>query len=329
MRAFAVSAAVIAVLILACPPAAGADKPGNYPSRPLEIIVPFAAGGGLDVATRLLAKYAEQELGQNIVVSNKTHGGNIAGNLESTNADPDGYVLGAWGSGLATDELIIRNVPYTHEDVIPLCLFANDPNIIAVSRRFSEDHGIESLRDLVEHVKKHPGLVTIGMGGNWTAHDFMRLKIESMAEVKFNRMPFLGGALAVRAAAEENCNVVVPFLSEILPWLESGRVVPLAVAYDERLPQIPDVPTVAEEGYPGMTQGIWRVLALPKGTPDPIVQYLGHAFRKAFRDPAFKKEARQLGVNPVFMNSRETRDFVQREYEEYAEKTQEWGIRVR
>ena len=304
------------------------DEDAQGPSRPLEIIVPFAPGGGLDVATRILAKYAEPELGQNIVVSNMTKGGNIEGNLLAMRAEPDGQVLGAWGSGLATDELLIKGVPYTHGDVRPVCLFANDPEVIGVGREFAETNGIRSLADMLAYAAANPGRVSFGVGGNWTVHDFLRLKIENHAGVKFNRMPFLGGALAARAAARGNCDVVVPFLSEILPHLETGRVVPLAVAYEKRLAQIPDIPTTAELGYPEVTQTIWRVLTLPRDTPQPILEFLENAFAKAAENPAYIEEARKRGVNPVFMGSKDTEAFVQKEFEYYSGKIAEWGIGV-
>lgn len=321
-------AVVFAMALWAVSPARSADKPDDFPARQLQIIVPFAQGGGLDVATRVLARHAEPELGQSIVIVNKTQGGNIQGNLDAMRADPDGYTLGAWGSGLATDELLIRNVPYAHTDVQPICVFANDPGIITVGRQFADEHGIATLEDLVGHVRDNPGLVTMGMGGNWTTHDFLRVKLEGAAGIKFNRMPFLGGALAIRATAEGNCNVATPFMSELLPWLESDRVVPLAVAYNQRLPQIPDVPTTAEAGFPGLTQSIWRVLTVPKGTPEEVVRRLESVFRKASHSREYLAEARELGVNPMFGGVEYTERFVQYEYEYYLLKTEEWGIRV-
>lgn len=300
----------------------------GYPSRQIEIIVPFAAGGGLDVATRILAKYAEPELGQNINVVNKTQGGNIQGNLLGVRAEPDGYTLGSWASGLATDELIIKNAPYTHRDVQPICVFAIDPGIITISAEFARDHNIATLADLVRHVGEYPLRVTIGMGGNWTTHDFLRLKLEAAAGIKFNRMPFLGGAPAIKATATGNCNVATPFLSELLPWLKTGEVLPLAVAWNARLEQIPDVPTVAEAGYPGVEQSIWRVITAPKNTPPHIVKRLEAAFESAAKKPEYLAEAQERGVNPVFMNSAEATEYIEKEYQYYAGKTEEWGIRL-
>lgn len=307
----------------------GQANAANYPTRPVEIIVPFAPGGGLDVATRILAKHAEPELGQRIDVVNRTGGGNIRGIRDAMEAEPDGYVLGAWASGLVTDELLIRNADYTYRDIAPICLFANDPEIIAVGRAFAERENIRTLDDLFAHVRANPGVVTFGVGGNWTTHDFIRLKMEEEAGVKFNRMPYLGGAPAAAAAAVGNCDVAALFAAELLPYLESGGIVPLAVAYESRLPQLPDVPTVAEAGHPGMTQTMWRVLSVPKAAPRRIVDHLVSVFASAMRKEEYLEEARAAGVNPVSMFSPELDEFIARERARYAEKAVEWGIRVR
>ncbi len=306
-----------------------AAKPANYPARPIEIIVPFAAGGGLDTAVRLVGKFAEKELGQRIVVSNKTGGGNIQGNMEGIKAKPDGYVIGAWGNGLVTDQLLVKGVPYTYKDVKPLCMFAEDPNVITVGKKFADANGIKTLKDLFEYAKKNPGKVTIGMGGNWTPHDFLRLKMEASADVKFNRMPFLGGAPALQSAAAGNCDVVVPFLPEILTMIDSGLVVPLAVAHPTRVAQLPDTPTTAEAGYPDLVQSIWRAFCVPKNTPDDIVAYLESVFAKTLKDPEFIEAAKKAGVNPSFKSSKELADFIEKEFQYFDKKTDEWGIKVK
>lgn len=319
---------LLALLIVAPGRPAAEDAAAPYPSRPVKIIVPFAPGGGLDVSVRLLAKYAEVKLGQNIEVVNITKGGNLAGHMEGIRAEPDGYTVLAWASGLVTDELTIKNATYTHKDIAPLCMFADDPEVIVVAADFARDHAIDSLDDLFDHVRDNPGAVTIGMGGNWTSHDFLRLKMESQAGVKFNRMPFLGGAPALAATATGNCNIALPFVSELLGLRERDKVKPLAVAYGSRAVQLPDVPTVAECGYPEMTQSTWRVLTLPKGASDRVVETLEQAFREAMEDPEFIGEAAKLGINPVFMGSKELAAFLEQERAFYLEKTQRLGIRV-
>ena len=303
-----------------------AAKPAGYPVKPIEIIVPFAPGGGMDVSVRLLAGYAGEELGEKIRVVNLTRGGNIQGNLEGIRAAPDGYVLGCWGTGLVTDQLMVRNAPYTHKDVEPVCMYARDPHLIVVSAEFAERTGVRTLEALLRHIGENPGMVVFGAGGNWTSHDFLRLKLEAAAGEKFARMPFLGGAPALRAALEGNCDVVTPFPSEFMPYAESDAVIVLAVASESRLRMLPDIPATKELGYPSFVQGIWRVIAAPKGTPQRIIDYLAAVFHRAVENGDFVSEAGKAGITPVFMAGDELKDFIEEEYEAFVDLTGELGI---
>ncbi len=324
---FALAAAVL--LTTAPAHAANAPKPDGYPAKPVEMIVSFAAGGGLDTTIRVIAKHAEKILGQRIVVSNKTGGGNIQGNVEAMKAKPDGQVIGTWGNGLVTDQLLLKGIPYTYKDVQPLCMVGNDPNVIAVGKKWAEEHNIKTLADLLKYCKANDGKVTFGAGGNWTPHDFLRIKLEEAGGFKFNRMPFAGGAPAMQAVAGGSCDVASPFLPEIISMLDSGTLLPLAVAFTSRVAQLPDVPSTAEAGYPDIVQGIWRVLSVPKNTPKPLVNYLASVFEQTLNNAEFKVDAKKLGINPVYMGPEELTVFLDKEFKFYETKTEEWGIRVK
>lgn len=152
--------------------------------------------------------------------------------------------------------------------------------------------------------------------------------MEARAGVKFNRMPFLGGAPALEAAAAGNCDAALPVVPEILGLKKRDGAAPLAVAHGTRVQHLPDVPGVAELGFPEMTQSVWRVLTLPKETPSWIARRLEEAFRRAMLGREFIEEAAASGINPVFMNAADLAAFLEREYAFYLEKTTEWGIRV-
>ena len=309
--------------------AAEIAKPGNYPNKPVEMIVSYAAGGGQDTTIRVIAKHAEKILGQRIVVSNKPGGGNIQGNVEAIKAKPDGYVLGTWVNGLVTDQLLLKGIPYTYKDVEALCMVGNDPNVITVGKDFAEKHNIKTLKDLMAYAKANDGKVTFGAGGNWTAHDFLRIKMEEQGGFKFSRMPFAGGMPALQSAAGGSCDVVSPFLPEIVSMIDTGKVVPLAVAFTSRVAQLPDVPTTGEAGYPDILQGIWRIISVPKNTPKPIADYLASVFEATLKSPDFQADAKQIGVNPVFLGPKEVNTFIEEQYAFFEKKTEEWGIRVK
>ncbi len=309
--------------------AAGTGQgPGGFPDREMTLIVPFAAGGGMDICARILAKYMTEEMGQPVRVVNRTDGGNIKGNLSGVEAPPDGYTLTFWGRGLVTDQLIIKDVPYTYEDVLPICLVAQDPHVITVRRDMAERAGIANLEDLFAYVRQHPMEVTFGLGGNWTTHDLLRVKMERQAGVKFNRMPFLGGALALQAALAGNCDVVVPMLAEIVPVADSRAILPLAVSFNARQAVLADVPTVAEAGYPDLVETVWRVISAPRETPPDIVAYLESVIGKVSELPEYQAETAAAGVNSYFLGHDETVQFVADQYGYYLRATEEWGIRV-
>lgn len=322
VQTFALSFTII-YTVAAC--ALSAEFEPGYPSRPISIIVPYSEGGGMDIAARLIAKYAAPNLGQNIEVENIPHGGNVRGYQQAVEAPPDGYTLAAWANGLITDSLLVKTAPYRYTDVKPVCMFANDPHIIVVEKNFAREAGIEVLEDLFAYAREHPGIVSIGMGGNWTTHDFMRIKMERIGRVAFNRIPFLGGRPALQAVASGTCQIATPFVSELIGFADRRNLVPLAVAYSERVPQFPELASVAELGYPGMTQSIWRILALPKHTPEPIKRQLESGVRRAFENPEFIDEAESLGVNPFFMESDKLELFLEREFRFYSHKVRTWA----
>lgn len=305
-----------------------ADAPSGYPGRPVEVIVPFAAGGGMDKTARILAKYAAKRLGNRMDVVNLTAGGNIQGKTTAINAAPDGYTLCFWSNGLVTDELLVRNATYTHEDVQPVCMVAYDPHVIVVGKVFAEHTGVRTFADLVEFMRANPGRVTFGVGGNWTSHDFVRVKIEAAAGVKFARMPFLGGGPALQATASGNCDVATPIAPEYIDNPDAANVIPLAVTYRNRMRRLPDVPSVSDLELPGLEQVLWKVIAVPKETPKPIVDYLARTFDDTMRDPEFASEAYDSGITVVRMFGEELRQFIASEYELYGRLTEEWGIRI-
>jgi tripartite-type tricarboxylate transporter receptor subunit TctC len=294
-----------------------ADK---YPSKPVEMIVSFAPGGGQDVTFRIFAKYAEKYLGQRIAVVNKTGGGGVIGNTEIMKSRPDGYTIGTWTNGLVTDEMVIKGVPYTYKNFLPLVHIAADPNVFAIKNSFKMD-----FPQFIKYAKDNPDKVSIGMGGNWTAHDFFRVKLEKAAGVQFQRVPFQGGAPAIQAVAGGTCDSSTPFVPEILPMLEGKLVTPLAVSAEKRVSALPNIPTVRELGY-DVVQYIWRGLSVPPKTPPEIVSFLESVFKKTYDDPECRDALINAGVNPIWKGHKEFVKYVEEEHVAYLKLVKELGV---
>ena len=293
----------------------------DYPKKPVEIIVPYDAGGGQDIAARTFAKYLEENLGQRVIVQNVTGGGGVVGHTEIADADPDGYTIGIIHTFTAVDQFTLEGIPYTEKDFLPVAMIAADPHVLVAK----QDLGIDNFNDFIDHVKSNPGAVTIGMGGPWNGHDFFRINLENATDTQFERVVFQGGAPALTAVAGGNIDSATPFVAEAMAQVDVGSVVPLAVTSDERSNLLPDVPTVKEMGY-DVTQYMWRGFAVPAETPMEIVEYLEDAFTKTFENPEYQEEAEQAGISLSFKGHEEFQEYYSEEFEKYKSMIEEIGL---
>lgn len=284
----------------------------NYPSKPIEIIVPFGAGGGADICVRMISKYAEQDLGQNIVVNNVTGGSGTVGLTQLSQAKADGYKLGYFASTNSNDNLLFKGIEYGADSFTPICMFAADPHIIVASKK----SGITDMDSLIAKAKENPGKLTFGIGGAWTSWDFLRIKLEEATGTSYKRMVFQGGANAINAVAGGDCDIATPFVSEALAQIQAGNIVPIAITSAERFEMVPDIPTVKESGL-DYEHTMWRGLVAPAGVPEEIASKLSDAFQKAFDDPAYQQAALEAGVFSEFKGKDDFTAFYRQNHEDY------------
>ncbi|MCH3918270.1 MAG: tripartite tricarboxylate transporter substrate binding protein [Spirochaetia bacterium] len=289
-----------------------AEVDHSYPTKPVKIVVPYGAGGGSDITIRLLAKYMEPTLGQNIVIQNVSGGSGTIGWTQVSEAKPDGYTLSYGDCLMSNGQLLFKGITYDNTSFTPIAMYANDPHIIVASK----NSGITSFQQLVEYVKQHPGQVTFGLGGAWTSHDFLRLSLEEATGISFKRMVFQSGALAVTAVAGGNCMVAVPFVSEALAQIEAGNVIPLAVSSAKRIDVAPQIPTIKECGV-DYTHTMWRGIIAPAGLPDNIIHAVDTAIGKAFDNPEYVKAAKNAGSFPEYMGYDQFHDYFNQNHETY------------
>lgn len=277
---------------------AGAGASSAYPSKTIEVIVPFGAGGGADVAARLLCSYLEQELGQTIVINNVTGGGGSIGLTQLANAEPDGYTISYFASTDSNGDLLYEGVGYNKDSFSPICQFAADPHIIITSTK----SGITDIQGLID--AGSDGSTLWGIGGAWTHWDFLKMEFEKDTDTSYKRLVFDGGATAVNNVASGDCTIATPFVSEALAQIESGNVVPIAVTSSQRNSMAPDVPTLAESGVSsleGFDSVMWRGFVAPAGTPDEVTTALSEAVDRVCQNPEFLKKAEEAGITIDFM----------------------------
>jgi len=295
----------------------------DYPTKPIEIIVPYAAGGGQDVFSRITASHMLKYLpeGSSVVVNNVTGGGGVIGATAMHNASNDGYTLGSIVPFQLTDQFVMNEIPYNEDSFVPVGVGSYDCNFIVVST----DLGVDTWDEFVQLVKDNPGEITMGMGGNWNVHDFFRLKLEKALDVKFARMSFDGGASALAAVMSGDCDSASNSISEALSAIEAGQVVPLCVSTPERIDIMPDVPTLKELGV-DMTHGQWRCLTVPPGTDPAIEEYLAGVLDQVYSDEEWIAECEQAGLAPVNYTGQAAKDYVSNDFEIYKGLIEELGI---
>lgn len=293
----------IAAAIGACLGVAPAIAADNFPTRPVELIVPFAAGGGTDIAARLVAHYLGQELGGNVVVVNKEGAGGEVGLGELAHSQPDGYQLGSVNMPGFIAIPIQRQAQYAWTDFEMIGSVGGSAQVLAVPA----DSPFQSLQDYIDHAKANPGKVTIGTAGVASSGDFVAMFIENGVDVQLRRIPFQGtGPASIAVMAGEVMSASFA-LTEALEFAKSGKLRVLGQMAAERSPMMPDVPTFAEQGL-DIEFVLLRGYAVPKGVPADIVEKYRTAFDKLFDNPEFVARAEEAKLNFSHVTAQQLHD---------------------
>ena len=273
----------------------GLARAEDWPARPIRLIVPFAAGGAADSAARSITPAMTTTLGQPFVVENRTGaGGSLGGGLVAQ-AAPDGYTLLWDASSHLVNPALMKALPFDYAAFTPISLVVTFPGVLAVK----QDFPARSVADFVALAKAKPGTITVGTQGNATAGHIGLLQFSQAAGIEVIHAPYRGGADAARDLAAGAIDAVFITTVSAGPLVDSGRARFLAVTTIARVPSRPDVPTLAESGYPGFNSSEWAALFGPPGLPAPIVTRLHAALAAALAEPGVKLRLGQIGAVPV------------------------------
>ena len=297
-----VSALVIATMV----PAAAQDA---YPSRPVELVVPFAAGGGTDLLARLLSDGLTKRLGQSFVVLNRPGANTNVGTQLVVRAKPDGYTLVMASIGLAANPSLYKRLQFDPlNDLAPISLIANSPTILVVTPSLPP----KSLPDLIAFMKVRPGELNYASYGVGSGPHLATELFRSKTGVDIVHVPFAGGGPAAVGVMN---NTVQMLFSSILPVLglaRDGNVKPIAIASERRSPLLPDVPTFGASGIDYRT-GTWFGLLAPAKTPDAIVAALHKATVETLNEPEVRRRIEEQGGDVVASSPAEFRAFIKEE----------------
>ncbi|MDR3065997.1 MAG: tripartite tricarboxylate transporter substrate binding protein [Comamonas sp.] len=312
-RLYVVLAAATAAAGLVSAPAMAQ---GSYPSKTVLMIVPAAAGGTTDLAGRMAAQALAPVIGQSVVVDNKGGGnGAIAANLVKR-ADADGYTLLMQYSGyhVISPHLTKARI-WEQGDFAPGANVLSAPQIIVVRSELP----VKTLAELVSYTKANPGKLNYASSGNGSLQHVTGAMLEQQAGVKMVHVPYKGTGPALQDLLGGQVDLTFGTAPPFMPHVQSGKLRVLAVTGKQRLPSLPNVPTTAEAGYPGVNATSWFAVFAPKATPQPVIDKLAADIKKVVEDPAFRKKAEEQGATADYMNPQQLAAMVKTEYGNWAQ----------
>lgn len=298
----------------------------GYPARPVKVIVAFSPGSATDILARVMSEYFTKSMGQPFVVENKPGAGGIPGTEFAKNAPPDGYTLTMCPSGpFGINPAIYSKLPYDPiKDFEPIGNIGLTPQTITVGAQ----QPYKSLKELVAAAKAKPGEVAYGsLGVGSTSHLTMEA-FQAAAGVRMNHIPFKGSGDLHPQVIGGSVPAMADTIPGVLAQTKAGKLRPLAVAIPQRSPFLPDVPTVAEQGYPGFESVGWIGLAAPAKTPTAILDKLNAELRRMLQDPAVKARMEQLAFTPVGDSRQEFAAFIRSEIAKWSQVAKASGAKA-
>jgi tripartite-type tricarboxylate transporter receptor subunit TctC len=319
-RTFAVAVAAVGALALA-PLAAQAQA--AFPTKPITIVVPFAAGGTTDILARVVGQYVSKDLGQPVIVDNRAGAGGNIGAQNVARAAPDGYTLlmGTVGTH-AINQSLYKKMPFDPiKDFAPLSRVALVPNLLVANPA----QPYKNVKEMIAYAKANPGKVTFGSSGSGSSIHLSGELFQHMAGVEMQHVPYRGSAPAVTDLLGGQIAVMFDNMPSAIGHVKSGKLRALAVTTPKRSPALPDVPTIAEAGVPGYSATSWFGLLAPANTPAPVVARLNAAILKALADPEVKKKMAEQGAEPFGEKPEQFAEFIRSETAKWAKTVKQSG----
>ncbi len=316
---FACAAAALLFAMTAAPAQAQ-----SYPSRPVKIIVPTPAGGPVDVMARLLANALPALLGQNVIVENRPGAGNTLGSKMAAAAEPDGYTLMvSAASGLIISPMLYNNAGYDASSFVPISIMAETPQLFVVHAAAPFD----SVAALVAYARANPGKLNYSSGGAGTLPHLTAELFKSLSHTDIVHVPYNGGGPALNDVVAGQVQMTFDTIGTSLQFVRTGRLKALAVVGARRAPELPEVPTMPESGYPIINSGAWTALMAPLGTPPAIVARLNQATNAALRSAEMKEALIRLAAQPRGGSPQDLADLLASERDKWAPIVASLGLK--
>lgn len=297
----------------------------EYPDKVIEIVVPFAPGGGTDTIARILADEMSKELGESVIIDNRPGAGTMIGSNIVANSDPDGYKLLMASFAHAVNPSLIPDMQYdTAKDFVPVALVAKSYNILVINN----DLPFTTVQELIDYAKAHPGELNYGSFGNGTSAHLSAELFKYLAGVDITHITYKGAAPAITDLLGGQIQIIFTSVASVSGQITSGAVRPLAVTSAVRSGAFPDLPTMAEAGVEGYVADAWYGLYAPAGTPPEVIETLNKAVGTAIQSEPFKKLEKVEGLIFIPGSPQELETFVSAESGRWADLIKAQDIHV-
>jgi tripartite-type tricarboxylate transporter receptor subunit TctC len=313
------------LLIFLVVTSAAATAQEAYPSKPIRLIVPFAAGGITDVMGRLVARGLSEELKQPVVVENKAGASGAIGAQLVARGPKDGYsLLLGTVSTQVVNPLLYKKLPYDVSELEPVSLIVNSPYILAITKV----PGVTDFSSLVKYAADNPNALFFGSAGNGTAPHLGLESFKLATGTKIVHVPYKSGAEAIAAAIEGSVQLVMDAFPVINAQVAAGRLTPIVIADGSRNSAMPDVKTSAELGYPDFIIGSWNALLVPAGTPPARIAILNQALKRVMERQDTKDQLQRYGISPLPLGPQAYAERVTKETRRWTQIVREVDIKL-
>lgn len=300
-------------------------QPGTFPDRPLRVVVPFAAGGNVDIVTRIIAGGLSESLGQSVVVENKAGANGVIGAESVARAAPDGYTLFiATAETMALSPFLMKSVPYDPlKDFAAIGLMDDFPFTLTVNPQLP----VKTVADFIAHARANDGKLNFSSWGTGSIGQIAFEQFKQATGIRMEHVPFKGAAPAIMAVATGEVHAFMATLSVARPQAASGRVKILAITTDERDPTAPEIPTLRELGVDVVIRG-WHILVAPAATPPAVISRLNSALVTTVRRRDIAEKLVGVGVRPITSTPGEAQEMIRSENARWRDVARKAGLKA-
>jgi tripartite-type tricarboxylate transporter receptor subunit TctC len=304
---------LVCALLIPLHAALAADAP--YPTRPIRLIVPFVAGGGTDLLARLLSPKLSETLGQQIVIDNRGGAGSILGSQLLSKSPPDGYTIGVFDTAFAINPSLAEKLPYDAlRDFTFVAILATSPTVLVAQRGLK----VRTLQELIAVAKANPGKIRAASAGVGSSSHLTIEMLNTAAKIHLLHVPYKGAGAAIQDMLGGHADLTFAVAGSVIPQIQAGTLVPLALTGKKPLPQLPNVPTFTAAGFPQVNPEAFRFMVAPAGVPASVNQKLVSALTTILASEELRARLVENGFDPEFQTGKDARNFVSREIRKWS-----------